>query len=96
MKGETCVRAVRGFRYGTVPLVSDITHAQFTAVKCSLLEMPCGHSSWQLVQLDLITLGITTQTGGERPVTKSVVSRAHVGVFRYTSFENFLDECIYF
>lgn len=66
MKGETCVRAVSGFSYRTVPLVFDFSsHAQFTAVKGSLLQMPCGHSSQQLVQLDLITLGITRKTGGE-------------------------------
>lgn len=93
MKGETCVRAVPGFNYRTVPLVSDFsTHAQFTAVKGSLLQMPYGHSSQQLMQLDLITLGITRKTGGEGSVTKPVAYQAHVGVFRYTSFKNFLYE----
>lgn len=65
MKGETCVRAVPEFNCRLVPLVSNFTHAQFTTVKGSLLQMPHGHSSQQLIQLDLITLGITRKTGGK-------------------------------
>lgn len=82
MKGETCVRAVPGFNYRLVPLVSDFTHAQFTAVKGRLLQMPYGHSSQQLMQLDLITLGITRKTEGEGSVIKPVAYQAHVGTFR--------------
>lgn len=83
MKGETCVRAVPGFNYRTVPLASDLsTHAQFIAVKGSLLQMPHGHSSQQLMQLDLKTLGITRKTGEEGSVTKPVAHQAHVGAFK--------------
>lgn len=89
MKGETCVKAVPGFNCRTVPPVSDFTHAQFTAVKGSLLQMPYGHSSEQLVQLDLITLGITRKTRGEGSVTKPVGYQAQVEVFTHTYFENF-------
>lgn len=42
MKGETCVRAAPGFNCRTVPLVSNFTHARFSAVKGGLLQMPCG------------------------------------------------------
>lgn len=93
MKGETCVRAVPGFNCRTVPLVSDFsTHAQFTSVKGSLLQMPYGHSSQQLMELDLITLGITRKTGGKGSITKPVAYQPHVGVFRLISFRNFLYE----
>lgn len=88
MKGETCVRTVPGFSCRTVPLVADFsTHTQFTAVKGTLLQMPYGHSSQQLVQLGLITLGISRKTGGEGTVTKPVAYQAHAGVVSYTPFE---------
>lgn len=65
MKGETCVNAVLEVSCGAVPLVSDgSTHAQFAAVNSSLLQMPRDHSSRQLMQLDIITLGLLEKQEG--------------------------------
>lgn len=65
MKGETCVNAVWEFNCGTVPLVSDVfTPARFAAVNGSLLQIPSGQSSRQLMQLDIITLGLLEKQEG--------------------------------
>ncbi len=81
------VRGVPEFNYSTVPLVSDFsTHAQFIAVKSILLQMPYGHSSQQLMQLDLITLGITRKTGGEWSGTKPAVYKHMLDYLGLKSF----------